>query len=248
MAISNERVRMAAGQHHAPRRDPRATGSEAIEDYAKAIFALERRGGGEVSNSALAERVGVAPASVSAMLKRMVAHGLVEHEPYRGVKLTAAGRRIALEVLRHHRLIESYLSDALGMPWDRVHAEAEVLEHYISEELEERIADALGHPSVDPHGDPIPDAELAMEGAAGVPLAELEPGVRATLSRVSDADPELLRYLDERGIGLGVELVVVERDPLGGSLLVEVAGVPHPLGERLARRVMVVAGRSARRR
>jgi DtxR family Mn-dependent transcriptional regulator len=239
MAISNERATMVDGQHHGPRRSAMATGSEAIEDYAKAIFALELRGDGEVSNSAVAERLGVAPASVSAMLKRMAEQGLVEYEPYRGATLTAAGKRVALEVLRHHRLIESYLSDALGMPWDRVHDEAEVLEHYISEELEERIAEALGNPSVDPHGDPIPDAELGIAPPEGVPLAQLGEGARATLCRVSDADPGLLRYLAERGIRLGTELLVIERDEVGGSLLVEVAGAPHSIGERLAERMLV---------
>lgn len=239
MPISNERIPMAGEQHHGPRREAGSAASEAIEDYAKAVFALQRRGGGPVSNSAIAGRLGVSAASVTAMLKRMAELGLVEHEPYQGVTLTRDGRRMALEVLRHHRLIESYLTDALGMPWDRVHAEAEVLEHYISEELEERIAEALGNPRVDPHGDPIPSPELAIERSDAVPLAELEPGDVATLSRVSDAEPELLRYLAEREIRPGVELRVVEHDPVGGSLLVEVGGAPHALGERLAGRMLV---------
>jgi DtxR family Mn-dependent transcriptional regulator len=238
MAISNQRAPMTPGQHHGPRRDD-SHGSEAIEDYAKAIFALERREEEAATNSALARRLGVSPASVTAMLKRMSELGLVEHEPYRGVSLTDAGKRMALEVLRHHRLIESYLTEVLGMPWDRVHDEAEVLEHYISEELEERIAAALGNPSVDPHGDPIPNAELAMEGAAGVPLIELEPGDVVTLSRVSDADPEALRYLAERGIRPGVELLIAQRDALGGSVLIEVEGTPHSIGDRLGRRMVV---------
>ena len=130
------------------------------------------------------------------MLKRMAELGLVEHRPYHGVELTEAGERVALEVIRHHRLIEAYLAEALGMPWDRVHDEAEVLEHYISEELEERMAVALGDPSHDPHGDPIPDRELAVSGEESVSLADLEPGERGVFCRVSDSDPEMLRYLD----------------------------------------------------
>ena len=239
MAISNQRAPMSGEQHHGPRRGTDSAGSEAIEDYAKAIFALERRAGGPVANSGLAGRLGVSPASVTAMLKRMAEMGLVEHEPYHGVTLTESGRRMALEVLRHHRLLESYLTEVLGMSWDTVHHEAEVLEHYISEELEARIAEALGNPTLDPHGDPIPSAELAMESSSGFPLLELEPGSSAKLTRVSDADPAALRYLTERGIGLGVELTMVQRDDLGGSQLVEVDGAPHSIGDRLARRMVV---------
>src|ERR1700690_1534617 len=133
--------------------------SPAIDDYAKAIFALQSRDGDPVTTSALAERLGITPGSVSAMLRKLDELGLVTHEPYRGVRLTADGRRVALEVIRHHRLLERFLADALGMPWDRVHAEAEVLEHVLSEELEQLIAERLGHPSSDPHGDPIPSAD-----------------------------------------------------------------------------------------
>src|SRR5271154_1131844 len=130
----------------------------AVEDYSKAIFSLESRGEEPVSTNALAERLGITPGSVSAMLKRLDELGLTTHVPYRGGRLPADGRRIAREVIRHHRLLESYLAEALGMPWDRVHAEAEVLEHVLSDDLEELIAAKLGHPTVDPHGDPIPTA------------------------------------------------------------------------------------------
>src|SRR5579863_7925780 len=136
--------------------------SPAIDDYAKAIFALQTRADEPVSTSALAERLGITPGSVSAMLKKLDELGLVTHEPYRGVRLTESGRRVALEVIRHHRLLESFLAEALGMPWDRVHAEAEVLEHVLSDELEELIAERLGHPVLDPHGDPIPSADLEL--------------------------------------------------------------------------------------
>ena len=159
------------------------------------------------------------------MLKRMAELGLVEHEPYHGVALTDSGERVALEVIRHHRLIESYLADALDMPWDRVHDEAEVLEHYISEDLERRIAAKLGDPSRDPHGDPIPSAELdiaADETRRRSPSSS--PATPATFERVSDRDSEMLRFLDERGIRPGCELRVRARDPFEGPLFVEVCG------------------------
>ena len=140
-----------------------AVRTPAVEDYTKAIFSLESRRGEPVSTKTLAERLGITPGSVSAMLKRLDELGLITHVPYRGVRLTPAGRRIALEVIRHHRLLESYLAEVLGMPWDRVHAEAEVLEHVLSDDLEELIAAKLGHPTVDPHGDPIPSVEFDLE-------------------------------------------------------------------------------------
>ena len=148
----------------------------------------------------LAERLGVTPASVSAMLKKLAERGLVEHVPYRGVLLTAEGERVALEVLRHHRLLELYLAEHLGVPWDRVHEEAEALEHVISEDLEARIAAKLGDPTHDPHGDPIPSADLQIDEGDARALESLEPGDRGRFVRVSDTDPEMLRYLDERGV------------------------------------------------
>src|SRR4029079_8574040 len=177
--------------------------SDAIEDYAKAIYALGRRGDGTASTTALAERLGVTPASVSAMIKKLADRGLVEHVPYRGVVLTDEGERVALEVLRHHRLLELYLAEHLGVPWDRVHDEAEALEHVISEDLEARIAAKLGNSTHDPHGDPIPDADLHIVEETTRSLADLAPGDRGEFVRVSDTDPEKLRYLDERGVSLG---------------------------------------------
>src|SRR4051794_24514527 len=171
--------------------------TSAVEDYAKAIYALQRRYGA-VSTTALAERLGVTPASVSAVLKKLDGLGLARHEPYHGVVLSAAGRRLALEGLRHPRLLELYLSQSLGLPWDRVHAEAEVLEHVISEELEALIADKLGHPTHDPHGDPIPDEALHIDEGETVALGTLERGARGVFVRVSDSDPEMLRYLQDR--------------------------------------------------
>src|SRR5262245_41336860 len=150
--------------------------SSAVEDYAKAIYALQLRCDGAVSTTALAERLGVTPASASGMVRKLDEHGLVTHVPYKGVRLTEEGRRLALEVLRHHRLLELYLSESLGVPWDRVHEEAEVLEHVLSEELEALIAAKLGHPTHDPHGDPIPDADLVLAAETTERLGALEPG------------------------------------------------------------------------
>src|SRR5258708_15035104 len=147
--------------------------SQAVEDYSKAIYALQSRSCTPVSTNALAERLGITPGSVSAMLGKLDELGLATHVPYRGVRLTADGRRLALEVIRHHRLLESFLADSLGMPWDRVHAEAEVLEHVLSEDLEQLIASKLGNPTVDPHGDPIPDADLEFDEPATRALEDL---------------------------------------------------------------------------
>jgi DtxR family Mn-dependent transcriptional regulator len=217
-----------------------AAASEAVEDYAKAIYALQRRCAGPVSTSALAERLDVAPSSVTAMVKRLDEMRLARYEPYHGVTLTARGERVALEVIRHHRLIEAFLSETLEMPWDRVHDEAEVLEHYISEDLERLIAAKLGDPASDPHGDPIPTAELALEDPDSLALADLETGAIATFTRVSDSDPEMLRYLAERGIRPGARLHVTDVQPFGGPLTVRVGDGEHALGGELARNVRVV--------
>ena len=213
--------------------------SEAIEDYAKAIYALSRRGDGAVTTTALAARLGVTPASVSAMVKKLADRGLARHEPYHGVQLTAEGERVALTVMRHHRLLELYLAEHLGVPWDRVHEEAEALEHVLSADLEARIADKLGHPTHDPHGDPIPDADLVIDEGDTRPLAELEVGDRGRFVRVSDSDPEMLRYLDGRGIALGDELEVVERQPFDGPLSVRFGADEHVLGGGLARAMRI---------
>jgi DtxR family Mn-dependent transcriptional regulator len=229
----------ATHAHSGFRRDPGAANTEAVEDYTKAIYALGDRQGGPVSTSALAERLGVAPGTVTAMLKRLDELGLVRYEPYHGASLTPAGEKVALEVIRHHRLLEAFLAQTLQMPWDRVHDEAEVLEHYISEDLEERMAAALGDPAVDPHGDPIPDRGLALGAEQGVALTELQPGTAAVLRRVSDSNPDMLRYLAERGIRPGARLSVTAAEPFGGPLLVEVGGSEHPLGRELAAKMRV---------
>lgn len=215
--------------------------TQAIQDYAKAIFSLQQRGGGPVSTNALAERLGVTPGSVSAMVKRLHERGLVEHVPYKGVELTHEGRRVALEVLRHHRLLETFLARELGMPWERVHEEAEVLEHVLSEELEALIAAKLGHPEVDPHGDPIPSAELVLHEPETDCLDAQEPGARGVFVRVSDADPGMLGYLGERGIAPGDRFEVVERQPFGGPLFVRfgVDDDVHALGGALTQAMRV---------
>jgi len=208
--------------------------SEAIENYAKAIYALEQRGQGAVTTNALAERMHVTPASASSMVKKLNDMGLVTHTPYKGVKLTDSGRRVALEVLRHHRLLELYLAESLGVPWDRVHDEAEVLEHVLSEELEELIAAKLGNPTRDPHGDPIPSAELEIEEGQTECLAELEPGASGVFVRVSDSDPSMLRYLAELGITPGERFEIVDRQPFGGPLFARFDGQVQVLGGQLA--------------
>jgi len=208
--------------------------SHAVQDYAKAIYVLEERGDAAVTTNALAERLGVTAGSASAMVKRLDELGLVHHVPYRGVGLTDDGRRVALEVLRHHRLLERFLSEELDVPWDRVHAEAEVLEHVLSEELEERIAAKLGHPSYDPHGDPIPTREGEVEAAETRALVDLEPGERGLLVRVSDSNPAMLRYMAEKGIAPGMELEMTGREPFGGPLAVRSGKRELRLGRELA--------------
>jgi DtxR family Mn-dependent transcriptional regulator len=212
--------------------------SPAVEDYAKAIYALERRADGAVTTTALAERLGVTPASASGMVRRLDELGYVAHEPYRGVVLTDDGRRVALEVLRHHRLLELLLAE-LGLPWDRVHDAAEVLEHHSSEDLEQLIATRLGDPPHDPHGDPIPTADLRIDEGVTVALDALEPGACGRLVRVSDADPEMLRYLGERGIAPGDRLEVIDRQPFDGPTFVRFGADTHVLGGALAHAMRV---------
>ncbi len=215
--------------------------SSAVEDYVKAIYLLERAGDERTaaSTTALAERLGVTPASASAMMRKLGDLGLVDHVPYKGVRLTPNGERLALEVLRHHRLLELYLSEALGVPWDRVHAEAEVLEHVLSDELEELIAAKLGHPTHDPHGDPIPSRDLVVDESPTQALASVEVGARGRLVRVSDSDPEMLRYLDARGIRPGDAFAVIEREPFGGPLMVSFGDRVHAVGGALAEAMRV---------
>jgi DtxR family transcriptional regulator, Mn-dependent transcriptional regulator len=213
--------------------------SSAIEDYAKAIYALEEREGDAVSTNALAERLGVTAASASGMVKRLCELGLVEHTPYHGVSLTDPGRRVALEVMRHHRLLELYLVESLGVPWDRVHQEAEVLEHVLSEDLEEKIAEKLGDPTHDPHGDPIPTRELTIAQTSTLSMQSLIVGDRGTFTRVSDSDSDMLRYLADRGIAPGASFEVIEKQPFDGPVFVRFGDHVHVLGGTLARAMRV---------
>ncbi|MEA2321245.1 MAG: DtxR family transcriptional regulator, Mn-dependent transcriptional regulator [Solirubrobacteraceae bacterium] len=218
----------------------RRTGlGEAVENYAKAIFTLQQRGVAPVTTNALADRLGVTAASASGMVKKLDALGLVRHEPYRGVVLTDDGERVALEVLRHHRLLELYLAERLDMPWDRVHDEAEVLEHVISEELEDLIAAKLGHPTHDPHGDPIPTPDLTIAESATLTMQSLEGGDEGVFVRISDSDPEMLRYLGDRGIAPGDGFEVVEKQPFAGPVFVRFGDETHVLGGALAQAMRV---------
>jgi DtxR family Mn-dependent transcriptional regulator len=203
------------------------------------VYALEARHGSAVSTQDLAERLEVTPGSVSAMLRKLSELGLVEHEPYRGTRLTESGRRVALEVIRHHRLIELFLANELGMSWDQVHAEAEVLEHVLSEDLERLIAERLGNPTLDPHGDPIPSPTFEIDEGETRSLAELEPSDTGRFVRVSDSDPEMLRYLAEEGVGIGERLKVMGRQPFGGPMFVRAGGRELALGGELARAMRI---------
>jgi DtxR family transcriptional regulator, Mn-dependent transcriptional regulator len=217
--------------------------SSAVQDYAKAIYALEQRAeGSAVTTNALADRLGVSAASASGMVKKLDALGLVEHAPYKGVVLTPRGMKVALEVLRHHRLLERYLSEELGVPWDRVHDEAEVLEHVLSEELEELIAAKLGHPTIDPHGDPIPTRELELVEPDTIGMEALEAGETGVFVRISDSDPEMLRYLGARGIAPGDRFEVVDKQPFGGPMFLRFGADVHALGGRLVAAMRVEVG------
>jgi DtxR family Mn-dependent transcriptional regulator len=210
------------------------TPSASVEDYVKAIYSLTQRSGDGASTTDLAERLDHTPGSVSTMLRRLDDSGLVDHEPYRGVTLTEEGRRLALSVVRRHRLLEAFLVSSLDIPWDEVHGYAEELEHAAPDELIEAIARKLGDPSVDPHGDPIPTRELDVDDGATESLAALAPGERGTLVRVSDSDPDKLRYLTEHGIGIGDEVEMVGPQPFGGPCEVRIDGRDHALGPTLA--------------
>ena len=211
--------------------------SESAQDYLKAIWKLQRSG--EMSTTALADALGVSPASATAMLKKLATLGLVVHERYHGATLTPTGERMALEVVRHHRLLELYLMEALGLSWDQVHEEAERLEHHLSDELEARIDRALGFPTRDPHGDPIPSPELLLQSDEMVCLSDLEAGSMTVVRRVPDGDPELLRYLATLGLVPAEEVTIFEQAPFDGPVTVEVRGARHAIGRSLAAQIEV---------
>jgi DtxR family Mn-dependent transcriptional regulator len=210
------------------------------EDYLKAIYELGQTAPGQpVSAAALIERLGAAPATVTDTIKRLAAGGLAHHVPYHGVTLTPAGERAALKVIRQHRLLEQYLAAALGLPWDQVHIEADRLEHVLSEALEARIADALGHPTHDPHGDPIPNADLTMAPITWTRLSDLAVGEKATVGRVGDQEPAKLRYLAELGLAPGVRVTVLGKDPFDGPLRLRIGDRERLIGHTLARAIFV---------
>jgi DtxR family Mn-dependent transcriptional regulator len=211
----------------------------AIEDYLKAIYLLQQRSE-QVTTSLLAEQLGgLRPGSVTGMIKKLAEMQLVSHMPYYGVRLTPAGERIALEVIRHHRLIELYLVEALGYSWDEVHDDADQLEHVISEKLEARIAARLGHPTFDPHGDPIPTLEGVMPDSGGTCIADMPPGASGRVVRVSQQQAERLRYLADLGLVPGADLAVVASAPVDGPVSVQIGGQVHPVDRRLARTIFV---------
>ena len=209
-----------------------------VEDYLKVIYEIELGGGAAATND-IAQRLSIAPASVSGMVRRLADQGLIRHERYHGVRLTDSGRRAALRTLRRHRVIESYLVRALGYPWDRVHEEAERLEHSASDELIDRMATAIGEPAVDPHGAPIPTREGSVDERRHLSLADLEVGQCARIMRVSDEDAQRLRYLAELDIVLDAQVEVVARAPFEGPLTLRLGTRERILGRTLAAQVLV---------
>ena len=210
----------------------------AIQDYLKEIYKIQASGD-RATTTAIAKRMGVAPSSATSMLKKLAALGLAEHAPYRGVELSEAGAKIALEVIRHHRLLEQYLAQTLGLGIDAVHDEADRLEHVISEELEARIDEQLGYPTHDPHGDPIPDAGLNVDRTSLRSLEALSPGEEATVQRIPDGDPGLLRYLAELTLVPGRKVTMRRSEPFGGPVTVDVGGSEHPISRELAGQIGV---------
>jgi DtxR family transcriptional regulator, Mn-dependent transcriptional regulator len=212
--------------------------THAMEDYLKVIFKLEEEGS-SVTTQSMAERLQVQSPSVTNMVKRLADLNLVEHRPYKGVVLTQLGRKAALEVIRHHRLLELYLAEALGYSWDEVHEEADRLEHSISEEFEARIDKALGFPQFDPHGEPIPTAEGEIAEAIGLRLSELPEGSQVVVELVSDTDPEKLRYLGDLGLYPAADVTVIEHLPFDGPVKIRVRDTEHVIGRQLAETILV---------
>jgi DtxR family Mn-dependent transcriptional regulator len=207
--------------------------SDAIQDYLKELYKLHAAGE-RATTSTVARRMGVSPPSATAMIKKLAELGLVEHTPYKGAKLSVEGERTALEIVRHHRLLEQYLAQSLGLSIDEVHVEADRLEHALSEELEAHIDRTLGYPTHDPHGDPIPDANLRIAEGEVRPLATLTEGDEATIRRVPDGDGELLRYLSKLRLTPGRRVRIAGIEPFGGPFTVAVGSARHPISRELA--------------
>ena len=218
--------------------------TRSVEDYLKAIYALSPQGR-TASTSEIAQRLDLSPASVSGMVKRLSEQGLLEHAPYKGVQLTAEGRRAALRMLRRHRLIEAYLVAFLGYTWDTVHDEAERLEHAVSDTLVDRMAAVLGHPTADPHGDPIPTSDGDILELASTPLAEVPTGSTVEVRQVEEGQPERLRYIASIGLRPGVQVTVLDRQPFQGPITIAVDGQTHVVGHELAQVVRCAADEQA---
>jgi DtxR family transcriptional regulator, Mn-dependent transcriptional regulator len=218
--------------------------TRSVEDYLKVIYRLSPQGRA-ASTSEIAQRLELSPASVSGMVKRLSEQGLLEHVPYKGVQLTADGRRAALRMLRRHRLIEAYLVAFLGYTWDTVHEEAERLEHAVSDTLVERMAAVLGHPAVDPHGDPIPTPDGDIQELASVPLADVPAGSTVEIRQVEESQPERLRYIASVGLKPGVRITVIDRQPFRGPITIDVAGETHVIGNELGQVVRCASNEDA---
>jgi DtxR family transcriptional regulator, Mn-dependent transcriptional regulator len=212
--------------------------TDAVQDYLREIYKLQLEHG-QVKTSTLAMRMGVAPPSATAMMKKLASLGLVEHQLYYGVRLTRSGERIALELLRHHRLLELYLARTLDLGLDAVHAEADRLEHALSEALEDHIDKALGSPTQDPHGDPIPDSKLRIVHSKSKPLSELQVGEVAAVERIPDGDGELLRYLVTLALMPGQRVQLIRAEPLGGPLIVRTNGCETAISRQLGDQIRV---------
>ncbi len=219
--------------------------SQSEQDYLKAIYHLTYGEAKERTGpAALAEWLGFSCASATNMVKKLTERGLATHSPYQGVALTETGEKVALEVLRHHRLLETYLSERLGVPWEKVHAEADRLEHALSEDLEDRIDAALGHPTTDPHGAPIPTKEGIIVAPATQPLATTLPGTTVTVTAVADENPALLTYVADLGLVPGATVEVLRKGPFDGPLHIRIATTEYALGEKVAWAISVMVGSS----
>ncbi len=212
--------------------------SKAVEDYLKTIYEVQNSED-KVSTNALSEKLGVSPASVTAMVKKLSDRRLITHKRYQGVRLTSAGEKIALEIIRHHRLVELYLKEALGVPWDRVHQEAEKWEHVLSEDIEDRIDEFLGHPITDPHGSPIPQRDGTMIERQCRSLLDMESSTDARVVEVSDHDSEFLRYLGKIGLYPQTKIRIVSKEPFAGPIIIEFAGKKYPIGQNAAKYIFV---------
>lgn len=212
--------------------------SQAVEDYLKAIYKLQSEDKG-ASTTRIAEALDVSSASATNMIKRLAKMGLVDYQSYKGASLTASGKKIALEIIRHHRLLELYLLEVMGYSWDEVHEEAEKLEHHISEQFEDKIAELLDNPTHDPHGDPIPTKDGMMPKMEAETLSEAEEGLHYMVSRVKNQDPELLRYLEKIGLLPGAKLLIKQKNPFKGPITLTIEDDEQVLGHEVAEHILV---------